>query len=626
MVQPTAHFIDPQFKRISGASAVIGVCSFSKNGIASVQVTVSDGVNTDVVETATTMSWNTEEADWVWCYNVEVDATSLDDGPLTVTALCTDEDSNTRSISQTLNNNSAGSLPEDEAWVDSTSGDDGTGEVNNVALPFATIMGAASALGNTGGRTRDPGGCTIYLEAGDHTYGTYSYGLRIEDQSADWLKITNAAGTSADEVKITATATEGIRGYYIWFDGITIEVSSSMGVGPRNSTTGTRYLRASNLIVSDADYVSQINDVACFSTGWDAQYYQNCLVSGMRNGWGGSLVRGITYTKIGEDVFPNGPCAINIVCLETDRGTETGWHPDGVQFFSINENILVYNFKILNGKCQLLFQGDSLTAVKDVAIINFLGRDNASGFSSQFLSGFDHLMIWNSHVDQTLRFDETEGTLTDLDLRNSYVGSLVATGGNMATLEAAGTIDSISQGDDGGHGTNPVDGSGIAFEDSANNDYVLTSASDGYESGTTIPMAFPTGSRGPRNATTPDIGPWLDTASVPAVGEEENSYLESVLLDTPVVTASAVNTTVTVTWSAIEGAATYRTERSDNGGASWSTVETGADTTTVDTELAEGTYVYRVFAIDSGASESLPGESSSVEVVPITTTAFRKGF
>lgn len=626
MVQPTAHFIDPQFKRISGASAVIGVCSFSKHGIASVQVTVSDGVNTDVVETATEMSWNTEEADWVWCHNVTVDLTSLNDGALTVTALCTDNSSNTRSISQTFNNNSGASLPTDEAWVDAAAGDDGTGEVNNEAQPFATIMAAASALGNASGRTRDPGGCTIYLEAGSYNYGDYSYGLRIEDQSADWLKITRAAGTSADEVKITSTHTEGLRGYYIWFDGITIEISSTMAGGPRNTTTGTRYLRASNLIVSDADYVGQVRDVACFNTGWDAQYYQNCLVSNMRNGWGGSLVRGIVYTKIGEDVFPNGPCAINIVCIETDRGTETGWHPDGVQFFSINENILVYNFKILSGKCQLLFQGDSLTAVKDVAIINFLGRDNASGYLSQFLSGFDHLMIWHSHIDQTLRFDETEGTLTDLDIRNTYVSVLQAASGGMATLEAAGTIDRVSQGDDGGHGTNPVNGSGIAFVDAANNDYSLTSDSDGYEAGTTIPMSFPTGSRGPRNPTTPDIGPWYDTASVPTVDGEEDSYLESVLLDTPVVSASASNTTVTVTWGAVADAVSYRTERSDDGGASWTTVETGADTTTVDTELAEGTYVYRVFAIDSGASESLPGESSSVEVVPITTTAFRKGF
>ena len=521
MVQPILRFVRPDYRRVAGASVPLAVVAFSKHDIASVQFTISDSVNPDVVETATAYSLDTNDDDPLWVMGVEADLTSLNDGPVTVTALATDGSANTRSIVQTINNNSGDTLPDDAAWVDPVSGNDGTGAVNDRELPFETIMAAASALGNAGGRTRNPAGCTIYLEEGSHTYGTYSYGLRIEDQTSEWLRITKAADASRDATKIVGTASEGLRGYYIWFDDLKIEINqSSFTIGPRNTTSGTRYLRASYLEIEDVDYAGQVEAVGCFSSGWDFQWYQNCTVRNMRNGFAGELVRNVHYERLGEDLSPSGPCLLNVQVDEIDYGTYSGtWHPDGIQLFSVNENLVYFNVRGVGLTAQLIFQGDSLTAAKDVAVINALLVDSgSSGFVTQFLSGFDHLILWHVHADQTWRFDETEATLQDLDIRNSITSSLSAQGGDIPTLEAAGTIDYLLQEDDGGHGTNPINGSALAYEDSGSGDYRLSASSDGFEGGlSSVPWDQPTGSVGPRNASTPDVGPFPNVADPTAL-------------------------------------------------------------------------------------------------------------
>jgi hypothetical protein len=80
-------------------------------------------------------------------FNVTLDLTGLNDGPVTVTALATDGAANTRRSVQTVNNNSGGTLGDYDAFVAyvSPTGDDGTGEVNNRSLPFATIAAAQAA-------------------------------------------------------------------------------------------------------------------------------------------------------------------------------------------------------------------------------------------------------------------------------------------------------------------------------------------------------------------------------------------------------------------------------------------------------------------------------------------------
>lgn len=525
-VKPVAKFIDAEYRRISSAED-FGVAAFSRFGIASVAFTLSDSVNPDVTDSISAESWNTNQADWVWCYNANLDPSSLNDGAVTLTVLVTDGNANTRTITHNLMNNAGGTLRFHEAWVDVNSGDDGTGEVDNESLPFATIMAAADSFGLANGDDHDPGGCTIYLTEGDHNYGNYSFGQNIESQSADWLKITKADTADRANTRIVSTNTEGIRGYYIWFDNLTIACNqSTFTIGPRNTTTGTRYLRTSNLVVEDIDYAGQVEAVTAFTGGWDEQWHQNNTVNNLRNGWGANLVRGIHYTRLGEDVMPSCPCAINVVCDEVDYGSYAGtWHPDGIQLFSVNENLLYYNIRMLEVTGQLVFQGDSLTAANNVALVNVFAKESSgSGFVSQFLSGYEHLMMYHCHFDQTMRFDETELTLTDLDIRNCYFDSMNAQGGSQATVEASGTIDYCMFGDGTLWGTNGIDGSTKAYNDSGAGDFSWASSSPGYQEGSsTVPYTPPTGDRGP--GANPDANAYPD-ASVP-VGFLTSSFGES---------------------------------------------------------------------------------------------------
>ena len=278
-------------------------------------------------------------------------------------------------------------------------------------------------------------------------------------------------------------------------------------------------MRVSRCRVSDADYAGQIEDLRAV-TNFDYGYYERCDVDpSIRNGFSGELVRGITYEKLGEDLLPNSACAFNIICKEIDYGSYAGtWHPDGIQMYSVNENLIYQHIRAYECRAQLIFQGDSLTPAKDVAIVDALFREKSgSGFVSQLLSGLDHLMLIHVHADQTLRIDETEPTLTDLLILNSYFDSLSAQGGNIALVEAAGRLDSNSWGNDGACGVNPSPGSGLAFVSEAGRDYRLTSSADGYQAATpTVPFAFPSGVRGPTDAAQPDIGPFSD-ASNPSV-------------------------------------------------------------------------------------------------------------
>jgi hypothetical protein len=158
------------------------------------------------------------------------------------------------------------------------------------------------------------------------------------------------------------------------------------------------------------------------------------------------------------------------------------------------------------------FQGDGLAAANNVALINFLGRDSgSSGFLSQLLSGFEHLLLWFVSIDQTLRIDETEA-ISELDIRNSHLSSMNAQGGGKATVEAAGAIDHCSFGDDVLWGTNGKAASTIAYQNAAAGDFRLLVGAPGYRDGlSAVAMPLPTGARAP--ASPPDVGPFVDAAS-----------------------------------------------------------------------------------------------------------------
>lgn len=90
-------------------------------------------------------------------------------------------------------------------------------------------------------------------------------------------------------------------------------------------------------------------------------------------------------------------------------------------------------------------------------------------------------------------------------------------------------------------------------------------------------------------------------------------------INTASVTATAVGKNITVTWIAVSGATNYKVDRKTGSGA-YSELASVSETTYTDTNLADGTYTYRVRSSNSaGAASGV--ESTTVTITTPTTTA-----
>jgi hypothetical protein len=336
MVKPILRFIDQPYRHVAGDSVVFGLAAVSIHGISSVQVTVSDGVNPDVVGSVSTATWNSINADWVPSFNVQLDLTGLNDGPVTVTALATDGAANTQTVVQAVNNNSGGTLGDYDASVAyvSPTGDDGTGEVNNRSLPFATIAAAQAAAAVAKGTQYDPGACSVLLEAGGYTWGDYAWGTRISGQT-DWLRIAPAPGVTREQARITGTHTYGIGVGLFWLDGISIELNQTTFIGGlRFQSSAVSEVLLTDCSGYDADNpgTGTIADNRIFQNNGTAhQYVIGGTFTNIRKGFGADLVRGVTYGRLGEDVCSSALCVINIT-FQTITRDDGSWHPDVYQF------------------------------------------------------------------------------------------------------------------------------------------------------------------------------------------------------------------------------------------------------------------------------------------------------
>jgi hypothetical protein len=556
MASPVTHFVDVPYQHLSDTNSIIGVTSFSKHGISSIDMTVTDGVNSDLTYSLTSMSWNSQREDWVWCYNFDLNLTSLNDGAVTVTVTATDNNSNTRVVTQDYINDFGGTMGDYTdyvAWVSPT-GNDGTGAVNASGSPYATIAAAQYALSVAKGTARNPGGTTVYLTSGAHRWGDYAYGYRTEGMD-DWLRITAAPGEDRADVRITSTHSQGIGNGLWWFQNICIELNSANsfldGLRTFNDAGHNEmFFDECECYNVDTPGSTQIVDTTVTkANAVDLVYAYKCDYHDIRRGFSSALVRNISYGRIGEDVCTDAQCLINVEFGEIDAGSNGTWHEDIYQAIGSRKNVLLYNMRGTSLGGQAIFQGDNLAwdALEDFAAINCCFYDSGSNsFVSQLERGGNHIIVWHCLIDQSFRVETTSyGALNDFDIRNTFVGSFQAeVGGDINVLLSStnGDFEYISQGNNGGVGTNPINGSGIIYEDTANGDIRLASSDPGYEACALISaFDYPTGPRGPRNATTPDVGPFPDsaTSSVTYGSSEEVVASAPVITGNPTIAGTA---------------------------------------------------------------------------------------
>lgn len=424
IAQPT----EVPFEMVAGAYQ-FGMVAKHIEGIASVEHRFSDGVTPDLVVTTTERGSLTKHTNAIWCHQGSVELGSLNDGQVTVTQTATPNGAGQtpRVMTWSLFNNSAGSFTPLERWVSPGGSDSNPG---TEAQPFATIHAAIRSLASADPES-DPGGHTVYLTAGTHQ--NLSRALPYPVSARSWVNVMPAPGLTKPQVVIRSgdarwrnvkhvhlkdlriettsqNADQNVSGdAHIWFDGCDI-------IGPGRSVSGGPWTQ-----------------------GWDYVYHTDGDISEA----GTTLVsfhfaRDCTLHAIGEDIIKECSGALfNITCHDQTLSVPLG-HPDGLQFTSDTENVVVQGLRVYNAQSiQALFWNKNTPSrsYRDMSIenVSLQVEDLTSNLESQ-LAG-DHRHVLFDHITLTgaqklmLRVDEGY-TANGCRLANCSFYGTVASGGS----------------------------------------------------------------------------------------------------------------------------------------------------------------------------------------------------
>jgi hypothetical protein len=367
----------------------VGVVAFHAAGIDRVEFSVNGGPWTAVREMTLNPRTNVVE------YWATLRAQDFADGALEVRAIAFPKVGQPRLLEPLmLNANAHGTLETIARYVSPT-GSDETGD-GSMVNPFATMMKAARSIQDASGTGTADGG-VIYLLAGDHTYGGYSYSLLTTTENR-WLTVTAAPGVAQEDVRVVNAATnDGLRTKLVHFDGLTFAAVSGADQGLFTSNgplTDFLWIDNSNLVgpgrAVDASWIG----------GWSGVYATDTNVSNSRDGMTATLVRNVHVSDIGSDAFSNSGIVINSSVRNIDP-SGTSFHADVVQYYStgLTENRIVYGLDAIDGiKGQGLFAGSNIS-IKDIAFVNVkLDNSQSNMYAFQFGGPTNHMVVLDSQI------------------------------------------------------------------------------------------------------------------------------------------------------------------------------------------------------------------------------------
>lgn len=397
---PVARFDMVPYQRIEhGSSLKIGVVAFSKPGIQKVEFSATGQGYSGGTKTVTQMSLN--DTSGVWEYWTTFSGSEFTgNGSITITALVTDKQNNTRNLTLPMFAYGASAFSPVKIWIDSVGGNNSTCAVNNEAAPCKTFATAMTKIKAANGGNCD--GAIIYLQEG--IYPTEGIGIT---SSAQWLTITKDPDADRSKVVITGGSSRFYSGY-VKFDSVTMQslgASAYVISSPTRLWTNNcrkmgygRWTSNSNPIqFSNPDYHWSTNDYT-----YDVDFaYQRA-----------ALVRGATIDTVGNDTFQNTRMVVNSTMTNSDHGTNYSTHNDGYQFFNTNadsppaDNRIVYNYKATDMHYQGIFLHSELGLQStNNAFVNVVMemRDDANKNESNnypftglgLYDPWDHLIIWN---------------------------------------------------------------------------------------------------------------------------------------------------------------------------------------------------------------------------------------
>lgn len=379
----------------------IGICAFHIESIDYVSLSIDSGPFVRAATRTTNSDTGTV------CHNFSIDPSLMPDGLHEARAIAYPVSGVPRVISEIFfNTNYNGTLTSTEKYV-ATNGNDTTGD-GSIATPYATILRAAKAIQTAQGSNADGG--IIYLKAGSHVLGAYSFGL-LTTTTNRWLTIMPAPGLTKANVTISgSTDSDGIRTKLVRLYDVKV-------TGTLNTTSGQSHrLWVENCLIDTGDRTVRLS----WNSGFGYLYGTDSTAQNTQGGFTGELIRGCTVDTIGELAFQQCGLTVNCTVANIDAtGSDEGnpFHPDVYQNYPGSDNVILYGLTATTGiNAQGIFAGDNIP-VRDMAIVN-VSIDNhayAGGIwrCFSFAGACRHLLVKNStFVGGQILFDNTQGNMT----------------------------------------------------------------------------------------------------------------------------------------------------------------------------------------------------------------------
>lgn len=300
----------------------VGVVAFHREGIDRVAFSVNDGEWKSV----DTMSLNTQTGVVEYWATIDVSA-FVAAGACEVRAVVYPNVGVPRVLdSLYLYADPAGTAPQLERYVSTTGNDENDGLTPETAkaTPNAAAFSIHQAQGNADGGI-------IYLMAGSHTISSAEW-FNNSSTVNRWMTVTNAPGTTRDQVIVTGNTGSGFNSKLVRFHNVTITGWINSG-GPL-----VDHVWLDGCHLHGTGWTST---GAGAGTSWSYRYMTDTTIADQSNGPEGYvLVRNVRIDRIGGDAFSNSALVINCSVHEFDQAP--GAHTDLWQWTSAANNVIMY--------------------------------------------------------------------------------------------------------------------------------------------------------------------------------------------------------------------------------------------------------------------------------------------
>ena len=417
---PVARFDMVPMERIEyGGSLKVGVIAFSKPGIAGVAFSATGQGYSGGTKTVTAMTLNTTTNVWEY-WTIFPASEFTGNGAITITAVVTDNSSNTRNLSMSAIVEGASAYTHHYAYVNGTTGNDSTCTADSAVKKCQTIATAISKAqtANFGSSS----GNIIYLEN-----GTYSLGSGSVSTATEWLTLQAAPGATRASTIINAYGSVA-NTTYLKTKGITLQSQGYNQLVFDNPTP-------TNLWVDDCALVGAgrytlISSPVGYNDG--NMYVTSSTLTAADYGFKYiPMVRNTTITGLGNDALSNTQLVVNVTASDLTNGT-TGWHTDAYQVHTTGvppaNNRIIYNYKATDVHVEGIFARSDAGQATDNAFVNVMVemRDPASPNESgeyafgalEMYHSWDHFLMWHC----TLPYSASSGA--DTMTNSSFVGNV----------------------------------------------------------------------------------------------------------------------------------------------------------------------------------------------------------